>query len=71
MGCLNKILAKVLAKRLKKVLEVVIDQRQSAFLGGRQLLHSVLVANKVVDDAKRRKKNVLYSKLILKRHMTQ
>lgn len=45
-------------KRIQKVLHGVIDQRQSAFLGGgrRDLLHSVMVANKVMDEAKRKKK---------------
>ena len=46
-------------KRIQKVLHGVIDQRQSAFLGGggrRDLLHRVMVANKVMDEAKMKKK---------------
>lgn len=52
-----KILVKLLANRMGKVLEKVIDNCRSIFLDGRQLLHSVLVANKVVEDVKRRKRS--------------
>ena len=44
IGCMYKIVAKLLAKRLK-VLSLIIDERQSAFIGGRHLLHSVIIAN--------------------------
>jgi len=35
VGCIYKILSKVLANRLRKVLPSIIDVHQSAFLGGR------------------------------------
>jgi len=38
------------------VLGKVIDYRQSAFLEGRGLMDSVLVANEVLEEAKRTKK---------------
>lgn len=63
IGCPYKILAKMLANRLKRVFKRVIDERKIAFLGGRQLLHNVVVANEVEDDAKRRKKNCLIFKV--------
>lgn len=55
IGCCYKILAKILYKRLRVVLPVLIDECQSVFLGGQNILDSVLIANKVVDEAKRRK----------------
>lgn len=60
VGCLYKIVTKVLASRLRKVLVGVID---SAFLTGRHLLYSVLVANKVVDEARRLKRKCLVFKV--------
>jgi len=52
---LYKIMAKVLANRLKGVLSGTISSSQSAFIEGRQILDAVLVANEVVDDYKRRR----------------
>jgi len=42
------------------VLGKLIDGFQSAFIGGRQLLQSVMVANEIVDKAKRRKNNTFF-----------
>jgi len=53
IGCVYKIVAKLLANRLKKVMLDIIDERQSAFISGRQLLHSVLIVNEAVEEAKR------------------
>nr|KYP41653.1 LINE-1 reverse transcriptase isogeny [Cajanus cajan] len=55
VGSMYKILAKLLSNRLKVVLPSVIYQTQSAFIGNRNLLHSILVANETIDDAKRSK----------------
>lgn len=41
------------------MLHGVINGRQSAFMGGRNLLHNTLVGNEVVDEAKRKMRKCL------------
>lgn len=67
IGCIYKIVAKLLANRLKRVLPNIIDDRQSAFISGRHLLHSVLIANEVVEEAKRGRKSCLFFKVDFER----
>ena len=53
VGAMYKIIAKVLAERIKNVLPYVIDKSQSTFLKGRGILDSALMANEVVEDLRR------------------
>ena len=52
IGCAYKIVSKVLANRLALVLPHIIDERQTAFLKGRHILHGVMIANEVIAEAK-------------------
>jgi hypothetical protein len=63
IGCLYKLLAKVLAARLANVLSEVIPNTQSAFLKGRQLVDGVVVVNEVIDFAKKSRKKCLIFKV--------
>ncbi|WJX67033.1 hypothetical protein P8452_51532 [Trifolium repens] len=63
LGCLYKLVAKVLAKRLAKVMDPLVATTQSAFLKGRYLVDGVMVVNEVVDMAKKSGKNCLILKV--------
>jgi len=56
VGCVYKIVSKILANRLKRVLPKIIDYSQSAFLKGRGLMDDILVANEMVEEYRTQKK---------------
>ena len=63
IGCMYKIVAKLLANRMKKVMALIVDETQYAFIEARHLLHSVLIANEVIEEAKRSSKSCLIFKV--------
>ncbi|GJS39763.1 putative RNA-directed DNA polymerase, eukaryota [Tanacetum coccineum] len=48
IGCVYKIISKLLASRLARVIDSVIRPNQSAFIEGRQILDGCLIANEVI-----------------------
>jgi hypothetical protein len=63
VGSLYKILAKLLANRLRMVIGSIISETQTTFVKGRQILDGILIANEVVDEARRLKKELLLFKV--------
>jgi len=63
LGCLYKLLAKVFARCLAKVMNLIISSNQLAFLKGRNLVDGVVVINEIVDFARKFKKECLILKV--------
>ena len=67
VGGLYKVLAKVLANRLKKVARKVVSSTQNAFIEGRQILDAALIANEVIGSLLKRKESGVLCKLDLEK----
>ena len=68
VGALYKIISKILSHRLKDVIDYLIDESQSAFVGNRQILDGVLIANESIRWLKKKRKyRARSSNLISKR----
>ncbi|KAL2329555.1 hypothetical protein Fmac_017136 [Flemingia macrophylla] len=67
VGSIYKIISKVIATRLSKVIHLVVEDTQSKFMKGRQMLDTVVVAAKVIHDVKSLKKQALIFKAYFKK----
>lgn len=63
LGSLYKILAKILANRLRQVIGSVVSEVQPAFVKNRKILDGILIANEVVDEAHKSKKDLMLFKV--------
>lgn len=52
VGCIYKLLSKVLANRFKLVLPSIIGEAQADFISGKQILDGILIANEVIHQWK-------------------
>lgn len=67
MSCFQKILAKVLTSRLKRVLGIISYVEKIAFVLGKSIFDGALVVNEVLDMARRLKKNCMVMKIDFER----
>nr|KAJ0194327.1 hypothetical protein LSAT_V11C800406660 [Lactuca sativa] len=63
MGCLSKIISKILSNRLKTVIGKLIGVEQSAYVEGRCILDGPLIINEVCSWVKRARKKLLLFKV--------
>ncbi|KAJ0575381.1 putative RNA-directed DNA polymerase [Helianthus annuus] len=67
ISSMYKILSKILSNRLKRVMDGVISQTQSAFVGGRNILDSPLIVSETISWAKKNKKKIMIYKVDFQR----
>ncbi|GJT94145.1 RNA-directed DNA polymerase, eukaryota [Tanacetum coccineum] len=63
IGCVYKVIVKVLATRLSKVMPKIISSNQTTFISCRQILDGVLIANEIFNYAKKVGMNLLLFKV--------
>ena len=63
VGCIYKIIAKVLANRIKVAMPTLVGESQSIFVVGRQILDGTLIANEAVWWLKKSKSKGVLLKL--------
>ncbi|GKV49843.1 hypothetical protein SLEP1_g56570 [Rubroshorea leprosula] len=62
ISSMYKIVSKILAIRLSKVLDLVISPNQTSFIGGRHIIDGIIITNEIIHEAKQSKKPMLVFK---------
>ena len=68
---LYKLIAKVLANRMKKIMGRLVSKAQKAFVKGRQILDAPLITNEVIDSMLRKGEKGILCKLDIKKAYDQ
>lgn len=63
IGCLYKVIYRILAPRLRCVISSLISKSRTTLIPGRQIVDGVVVINDLLDYAKRKKKSCLLFKV--------
>lgn len=60
IGCLYKVIFKLLVKRISKVIGKLVTSYQTAFIPKRKIFDGVLVTNEILDYAKTKRECMLF-----------
>ncbi|GJW41611.1 RNA-directed DNA polymerase, eukaryota, reverse transcriptase zinc-binding domain protein [Tanacetum coccineum] len=63
IGAHYKIIAKILANRLAKVIDKIVRKEQSAFIAGRQILDGPIILSEIIEWHKKRNRQLLIFKV--------
>ncbi|GJW41339.1 RNA-directed DNA polymerase, eukaryota, partial [Tanacetum coccineum] len=63
IGCVYKVITKVLANRLATVISDLVSETQSAFVANRQILDGPFILNEVLNWCKRKRKQAMFFKV--------
>ncbi|KAJ0619222.1 putative RNA-directed DNA polymerase [Helianthus annuus] len=63
IGCISKVVSKILSSRLKKVMDFLISDVQTAYIEGRSILEGPLIINELISWAKSSKKKMMLFKV--------
>lgn len=70
VGCLYKVLSKILVNHLKRVLDKIICPEQTAYVEGRNILDGPLLLNEIITWTKKCKKKTLIFKVDFDKALT-
>ena len=71
VNSLYKLISKVLANRLKKVMSCLVNKAQISFVEGRQILDASLIANEIIDSMVKEKETCILCKLDIEKAYDQ
>ena len=63
IGCIYKVVTKILANRLVSVISDLVSETQSAFVAGRQILDGPFILDEVLHWCKRKKNQAMFFKV--------